>query len=241
MRKAVCTIFFIVCVCSAFHSHAQLLVPLQARQYAFTYTNGWYDKTPVFSIEAARAFHVHIGKLVNEYTTLFFDFADRTKFQKDNTYQFIYGGQGYILKVHSFKVLLRKTFTVNRYISDEFRGTFIGGELDIAPGIYKKKYFAALDFYYGDSFTGHVVADQQVQHVLKDVESGWITPHFGTIKLGVNVGYFIKENFLLQGHIDYTLMKPEKLVQSPNVYGTIGVTYIFNRKPLPLPPIQSGQ
>jgi|GEM_PF-1937291 len=241
MRKVVCTIFFILCVCSAYRSHAQLLVPLHPRQYAFSYTNGWYDKTPVFLLTGARTFHIHIGKLFNDHMTLFLDFADRTKFQQDHTFQFIYGGQGFILKVHSFKVLFRKTFTVNRYVSDEFKGTFLGGELDIAPGIYKKKYFAAADFYFGDSFTGHVVANPQIQHVLKDVESGWITPHFATLKLGVNLGYYFTENFLLQGHIDYTLMKPEKLIHSPNVYGTIGVTYIFNRKPKPLPPTEPAK
>ncbi len=223
-------LIFVFFQLTALLSQAQILVPLQPRQYAFTYTNGWYDKTPVFCIEAARTFHIRIGKLVDEHTTLFLDFADRTKFEQDHTFQFIYGGQGFLFRKGSFKFLFRKTFTVNRYVSEEFKGTFLGGELDLAPGIYKKKYFTAIDFYFGDSFTGHVAANPQVQHVLKDVESGWITPHFATIKLGLNLGYYINEKFLLQGHVDYTLMKPEKLLHAPSIYCTIGVSYIINRK-----------
>ncbi len=231
MQKALFIIIFFICARFAFISNAQLLVPLHPRQYAFTFGNGWYDKTPVFSAGVARTFHVHVGKLFNEHMTLFLDFGDRTKFQQDNTYQFIYGGQGFILRVHSFKILFRKTFTVNRYVSEQFKGTFLGGELDIAPGIYKDKYFAAADFYFGDSFTGHVVANPQIQHVLKDAETGWFSPHFATIKSGINLGYYFTEGFLLQGHVDYTIMKPEKLLHSPRVYGTIGISYIFNRRP----------
>lgn len=231
MQKALFVSIFFICGYFVSTSNAQLLAPLHPRQYALTYTNGWYDKTPVFSVGIARTFHIHVGKLFNDHMTLFLDFADRTKFQQDNTYQFIYGGQGYILKIHSFKVLFRKTFTVNRYVSEEFKGTFLGGELELSPGIYKDKYFTALNFYFGDSFTGHVVANPEIQHVLNDVESGWITPHLATLKLGINAGYFIKENLLLQAHIDYAFLKPEKLKHSPNVYGTIGISYIINRKP----------
>jgi hypothetical protein len=230
MRIKLIVLFLLISFGLTIRTYAQLLVPLQPRQYAFTYTNGWYDKTPVFTIEAARSFHIRIGKLIDEHTTLFLDFADRTKFEKDHTFQFIYGGQGYLFRIKSFKFLFRKTFTVNRYVSEEFKGTFLGGELDLAPGIYKKKYFAAGDFYFGDSFTGHIAANPQIQHVLKDVESGWITPHFATIKLGINLGYYINERFLVQGHIDYTVLKPEKLVHAPSVFGTIGISYIINRK-----------
>ncbi|WP_018343703.1 hypothetical protein [Cytophaga aurantiaca] len=229
MRSTFTALIFIITLGITVRSHAQLLVPLKPRQYAFTYTNGFYGNVPVFSVSVARTFHIHIGKLINEHATLFLDFADRTNFH-DNTFQFIYGGQGYLFRVHSFKFMFRKTFTLNRYVSDEFKGTFLGGELDLCPGFYKKKYFVAADLYFGDSFTGHVVADPNVQHVLKDVESGWITPHFATLKTGINLGYYIKEKFLIQGHVDYTVLKPEKLVYTPSVYWTIGFTYIINRK-----------
>lgn len=230
MRITVKALIFIITFGLTVRSNAQLLVPLQPRQYAFTYTNGWYDKTPVFTIEAGRTFHIRIGKLIDEHTTLFLDFADRTKFEKDHTFQFIYGGQGFLFRIHSFKLMFRKTFTVNRYVSKEFKGTFLGGELDLCPGIYKKKYFAAGDFYFGDSFTGYVVANPQLQHVLKELKTGWITPHFATIKLGINLGYYINERFLLQGHLDYTVLKPYKLLHAPSVFGSIGISYIINRK-----------
>ena len=224
------TVLIIITFGLTVRSHAQLLVPLQPRQYAVSYTNGFYGNVPIYSVGVARTFHIHVGKLIDDHTTLFLDFADRTKFHKDNTYQFIYGGQGYLFRIHSFKFMFRKTFTVNRYIAEEFRGTFLGGELDLCPGIYKSKYFAAADFYFGDSFKGHVVANPHIQHVLKDVESGWITPHFVTLKVGINLGYYINEKFLIQGHIDYTMIKPKKLLHAPNVYCTIGISYIINRK-----------
>lgn len=226
--------FFVIIVLFSvgisFRSYGQLLVPLQPRQYAFTSTNGFYGKVPTFSVGVARTFHIHLWKLIDEHTTLFLEFADRTKFDIDNTYQFTYGGQGYLFRIHNFKFLVRKTFTINRYISNEFKGTFLGGELDLSPGIYKSNYFVAGDLYFGDSFKGYVIDNPQAQHVLKGVESGWISPHFATLKLGVNVGYYFTEKFLIQAHLDYTIIKPDRLLNAPSVYGTVGVSYIINRK-----------
>jgi hypothetical protein len=211
-------------------SYAQLLAPLEPRQYAITQTNGFYGKMPLFSVEVAKSIHIHLWKLIDEHTTLFLEFADRTKLRHDNTYQFIYGGQGYLFRIHSFKFLVRKTFTINRYVSEGFKGTFLGGELDLSPGIYKSKYFIAADIYFGDSFKGHVIDNPQLQHVLKGVESGWIKPDLATLKIGANFGYYITENFLIQAHVDYTIIKPHKLLHAPRVYGTIGISYIINRK-----------
>ena len=231
--KVLLVCFLIILSAIYSKSYAQMLVALAPRQVAFSYTNGLYANQPVFALGAARTFHIHIGKLLNDHMTLFVDLSNRTNFGSQNKMQFIYGGQGYIIKYKSFKVLFRKTFTVNRFLANDFKGTYVGGEIEVMPGIYKNKYYVALDLYYGDSFSGHVTSNANTQNVIiKGHETGWIKPHLRSVKTGINVGYYISHKFLIHGHIDYAVIRPLKLVQVPFVYGTIGISYIFDRKPL---------
>jgi len=219
------------------HSNAQILVALAPRQVAFTYTTGLYINQPVFSLGGARSFHIHLGKLLNDHMTLFVDLSNRTNFGNQNKMQFIYGGQGYIIKHKSFKLLFRKTFTVNRFLANDFKGTYLGGEIEIMPGFYKDKYYVALDLYYSDSFSGHISSNPNTQNIIiKGHETGWVKPHLRSIKTGINIGYYITHSFLIHGHIDYAIVRPPKLVQAPYVYGTIGISYIFDRKPLKTAP-----
>jgi hypothetical protein len=214
-------------------SKAQLLVALKPGQSAFTYSTGLYLNQPVFSAGAAKSLHVHVGKLLNDNLTFFVDLSDRTNFMNLNKMQFTYGAQGYIIKYKSFRLLFRKTFTLNRYLSTGFKGTYLGGEIEIMPGIYKKKYYAALDFYYGDSFKGHIVDNPASQTTIKGQgrEHGWVDPRLRTIKIGFNLGYYIGSHILVQGHIDYSVVRPAKLIHSPHVYGDVALAYIIDKRP----------
>jgi hypothetical protein len=207
---------------------AQLLYALERKQNAVSFSGGCYRYDPIFTTSLARGVKIHLGKIINKQMTLFADFADKSNFSNINEFKFAYGGQGYILQKKSFKILFRKTFTLSRITTPEINVTFLGGELEVMPGIYKPKFFTALDIYYGDSFRGMVIKNNSLNNTLYDIKSGWIRPHRAAFKLGLNVGYYLTPKFCVYGYISCFAHKPRhEIYQLPNVNGAIGFNYMF--------------
>ena len=206
-------------------SYGQLLTALHRHENTGYLVTGFYKNAPLLSVGGAKAVHIKIGKIYNEYVTLFVDLTSESNFHSNNNLKFTYGGQGYIFKNHVFKILVRKTFTVTRLITNTNRATYVGGELEFLPGIYKQKYFIATHFYFGDSFSGHVVNKGKVG---TDIETGWVKPHLGTLMTGINGGYYIRKNLCLYFDIDFYILRSKKAISGfPLVSEYVGINYIF--------------
>jgi hypothetical protein len=220
-------------------SNAQLLFCLPQKTNATTYSGGLYGRNLIFTAGIARGFHVKIFKLFNEDVTLFMDFSDKSNFANKNEFRFLYGGQSNLIKIKKyFKVPFRKTATVSRINTEEVNATYLGAELELMPGIYKQKYFMALDLYYGDSFKGFVTkSEQKFSDLLNELGTGWIKPHRSTFKIGLIYGYYLKPNLVLYGYYDFLIVKPKVDAYALAFsHGAIGLTYVFGRSSQVNPP-----
>jgi len=206
-------------------SNCQLLTALDRHQNTVYLTAGLYKQAPLLCGGIAKCLHFKVRKIYNEHITLFADFTSKSNFGNDNNCKFTYGAQGYIVKKGNFKLLLVKTFTFTRVITNSEKGSYLGGELELLPGIYTEKYFYAAHFYYGDSFRGHVAKRGQVA---TDIETGWVKPHMGTFMTGINGGYYIRKNLCLYIDIDFYVLRPRHSISSfPLVSEYAGVNYLF--------------
>jgi hypothetical protein len=182
----------------------------------------------VLNVSYARKIHLKIFKIINDDMTLFTDISDRFNFNNKNNFQFVYGGQGYIFKKNKFKILFRKTLLITKLNTAEANATYVGAEFDLIPGIYTETFFLGLDLYYGDSYKGYIKKKQNIINDFQDIGKGWVKPHRGTIKVGLNGGYYIKPNFCIYGYLDFLAIKPRKdLYVMPLFYGAMGINYLF--------------
>jgi hypothetical protein len=205
--------------------NGQLLTALNRKEDAVYLTTGLYKNAPLLSLGLAKCLHFKVRKVYDEHLTLFVDFTSKSNFHSNENYKYSYGAQGYIVKKGNFKLLLRKTFTLTRVVTTTDKGSYLGGELELLPGIYTEKYFIAAHFYYGDSFRGHVA---QRGHVASDIETGWVKPHMGVFMTGINGGYYFRKNLCLYFDIDFYVIRPKhSIVSFPLVSEYAGVNYIF--------------
>src|SRR6185437_10152516 len=194
------------------------------KQNTVYFTSGFYARAPLFSVGFAKCLHFKVGKIYDEHVTLFTDFTSKSNFGNNNNFKFTYGGQGYIRISHDFKILVRKTFTFIRLLTDNNKGSYLGGELEIFPGIYREKYFYAVHLYYGDSFKGHVVD----KHKIASDITGCVSPRMGTFMTGLSGGYFIRKNLCIYIDIDFYVVRPKNPISVfPLVSEYAGINYIF--------------
>jgi hypothetical protein len=228
IKKIVTIFFFMFCIFYYESTDAQILFGLSTKKNALSVSNGYSGTGPVFTLSYARKIHLKIFNIINEDMTLFTDISDRFNFNRKNNFQFVYGGQGYLVRVKKFKVLFRKTLLITRQNTSEANATYVGAELDLIPGIYTDKYFVGLDLYYGDSYKGFVKSKQNLLSNVADIGKGWVKPHRGTVKIGLNGGYFLKPNFCIYGYLNFFAVKPHSdLYFLPQFSGTMGVNYLF--------------
>jgi hypothetical protein len=211
---------------------AQLLFCLEKKQNALSFSGGINKNESFYTLSIARGFHVNLFNILKDDITLFLDVSDKSNFFNDNAFRVTYGGQGSLYSVRSFKLPFRKTFTITRFNSPLYQATYVGAEFELMPGIYTKKYFAALDIYYGDNFRGHVSSSDQTKQVVRDVGSGWFVPRLGNFRLGINVGYYVHPKVCVYGNFDLFVARPREteLVYYPSfprLYGFVGVNYLF--------------
>ena len=181
-------IFLLLTVTSFYKSYGQLLTTLTRKQNTVYSTIGFYKAAPLLSVGAAKCLHFKIRKIYDEHVTLFADFTSKSNFGNDNNLRFTYGGQGSIIHKGNFRVILRKTFTFTRLITNDNKASYLGGELEALPGIYKEKYFIAAHLYYGDAFRGHIARRGRVA---SDIATGWVKPRMGVFMTGFNGGFFL--------------------------------------------------
>ena len=227
--KNIVTVFiFISCMFCYNRTSAQILFGLTTKKNALSFSNGFSVTGPIFNLSYARKIHLKIFNIINDDMTLFTDVSDRFNFKGKNNFQFVYGGQGYLVRVNNFKILFRKTLLFTRLNTQEANATFVGAELDLIPGIYTDTYFLGVDLYYGDSYKGFVKRKENIISNIEDIGKGWIKPHRGTVKVGFNGGYYLKPNFCVYGYLNFLAVKPRKdLYLLPELFGTVGVNYLF--------------
>jgi hypothetical protein len=226
LKKYILTLFiFLICILASTKSNAQLLFGLTHKKNALSFSNGFSGTGTILNLSYARKIHLKIFKIINDDITLFAEASDRFNFNKKNSFQFVYGGQGYIFRKKSFKILFRKTLLVTRLNTEAANATYLGAEFDLIPGIYTDKYFVGLDLYYGDSYKGFI---KNKHNIIENIGNGWVKPHRGTIKVGLNSGYYLTSTFCIYGYIDFLAIKPRKdLYVLPVFYGAMGVNYLF--------------
>jgi hypothetical protein len=227
--KNILTIFFFIgCTFCYNKGNAQLLFGLTTKKNALSISNGFSSTGAVYNLSYARKIHLKIVGIINEDMTLFTDVSDRFNFNEKNNFQFVYGGQGYLFRAKKFKVLFRKTLLITKLNTEAANATYVGAELDLIPGIYTDTYFYGLDLYYGDSYKGFVKDKQNLLSNVEDIGKGWVKPHRGTFKLGLNGGYYVKPNLCVYGYINFLAIKPRKdLYLLPEISGTMGINYLF--------------
>ena len=214
------------------NSYSQILFNLVPKQNAVSLSNGVNRYQPFATLSYARGVHINIFNVLKDDVTLFFDFSDRTNFRNDNAFRAIYGGQGNIFQIRSFHFIFRKTFGITWYnLPHNVKATFVGAEFELMPGFYKRKYFLALDLYYGDNLRGHLTNTGDTENLIKNVGTGWFKPHLATFRTGINLGYHFSDNWTVYGNIDFFVARPKTLESyypiTPLLYGYIGANYIF--------------
>lgn len=210
--------------------YAQLLYGLtsKTKKNALSISNGFSGQGPVYTVSYARGIHLKIFKIIDDDLTLFSDLTDRFNLHGNNHFQFVYGGQGYIFHKGNFKILFRKTLLITRVNTLQANATYFGAELELMPGIYKDKYFLAMEVYYGDSYKGFIRPKYGNHFQLDNIGNGWIKPHMGTLQFGPNVGIHIRHHLCFYGYINVLAVKPHRdLYVSSLLYGGLGANYLF--------------
>lgn len=233
LKKYFYKYLIIISFCYSFETKAQILFALPSKQKAFSYSNGVFGKNLFFTTSISRGFHVNLFNLIKDDVTLFVDLSNKSNFFNKNEFRFVYGGQGYLFPNKKIKILFRKTFTVSRINTDPANATYLGAELELMPGVYKEKYFVALDLYYGDSFKGYVAQrnDNHFHDFLKNIGTGWIKPHRSTFRTGINLGYFITPKLCLYGYASFFVIKPKVDIYTIGLFqSAIGINLLFGKK-----------
>lgn len=213
-------------------SKAQVLFCLEKGQNAISFSNGINKSEPFFTASYAHCFHINLFNVIKDDVTFFVDVADRSNFYNDNTFRFIYGGQGNLIGKRKFKLPFRKTFTVTRFNSVNYQATYLGAEIELMPGIYTPKYFVAIDLYYGDNLRGHLSETGTTSEVLQVVGKGWFKPHVANFRTGINVGVHLCPYLCVYGNLDFYAIRPKDTEipyysSFPRALGLIGVNYLF--------------
>ncbi len=213
-------------------AYSQLLFDLVPKQNAVSFSNGINRYQPFTTLSYARGVHINLFNILKDDVTLFLDFSERSNFKNDNAFRITYGGQGNIFQIRSFHFIFRKTFGITWYrLPNAVKATFVGAEFELMPGFYKKKYFAALDLYYGDNLRGYLTNTGDTEDVLKELGKGWFKPHLATFRTGINLGYHINDHWTVYGNFDFFVARPKSSESyypiTPLLYGYVGINYVF--------------
>ncbi|MBC7388054.1 MAG: hypothetical protein H7329_02475 [Opitutaceae bacterium] len=233
MKRILLIYVYLLLLMGSFNSYSQILFDLVPKQNAVSLSNGINRFQPFTTVSYARGVHINVFNLLKDDVTLFLDFSERTNFRNDNAFRIIYGGQGNIFQIRSFHFIFRKTFGITWYrFPHAIKATFVGAEFELMPGFYKKKYFIALDLYYGDNLRGRLTNTGDTEDLLKDVGKGWFKPDLATFRTGINLGYHFSDHWTAYGNIDFFVARPKNSESfypiTPLLYGYAGLNYIFH-------------
>jgi len=131
------------------------------------------------------------------------------------------GGQLNLVRANSFFAAVKVYGIIRRFENDFARMINFGSEFSTTAGLYKNKWFAAVELGFDKAITTHLKHSNLMKQYNPGVQSGWYIPTGGNFSCGLQVGYSFKRNDVY-AKIGRTLSQDFKTTSIVPYYAQLG-------------------